>query len=277
MRHGDFQERAQSYAAYLSSASSPKNNPNSPDGKTYSTSPDNLSAGPNKNEYPAAYINDLTEEEKELYIEKINFLNSRTRNIIFDFKTELSTQGFAISDGNASNLTENSYKVTKEGALVDKFQKRDVPQSFIDLTDPSSFYPSLALLCMLVELIDGADGLVIRGGFGLHRGKNLADLAAKTTSEGDGVSDHAFGRGFDIHSVSQGEGRPTHSFEDAIGKIEEYYNGLHLLLQKISLLPKFLQPDSIVFAGSMTSKYTEDDDKVRQQYPRSWSSHRFWF
>jgi hypothetical protein len=108
-------------------------------------------------------------------------------------------------------------------------------------------------------------------------GRTWRILPPTSTGEGDGVSDHAFGRGFDIHSVSQGEGRPTYSFEDAIGKIEEYYNGLHLLLQKISLLPKFLQPDSIVFAASMTSKYTEDDDKVRQQYPRSWSSHRFWF
>jgi len=274
LHHGDFQDRAQSYAAYLASTSSSSNDPSAPDGAEYSISPDSLSAGPNKGDYPAAYIGNLTDEEKDLYIEKIKFLNSN-QNIAFDYTGELSVDGFQISDGGASNLKENSYRVTKEGELISDFGSRNVPQEFIDLKDPSSFYPSLALLCMLVELTQGADGLKIKGGFGLHRGRDLSDTIAGSTGEGNGVSDHAFGRAFDVSSIQ--DGQTTYSFSDGIGKMDEYFNGLHLLLVKIATLPRFLQPDSIVFAGSMTSKYTENDDKIRNNYPRSCSAYRFWF
>lgn len=264
MRLGDFQRRAQSYAAYLSNNNNSSNDPNAPDGAEYSISPDDLGAGPNVGEYPAAYIGSLNEDQKQLYIEKITFLNN-TQKMIFDFAGELSVKGFQISDGGEAGLKENSYKVTKDGQLLDEFRTREIPKEFIDLADPSSFYPSLALLCMLVDMVDAVDGLTIRGGFGLGRGANLSSGAADTTGKGSSLSDHAFGRGFDIFFIEDGQTR--YSFSDGKGKMDEYYNGLHLLLTRIASLPKFLQPDSIVFAATMANKYTEDDDKIRGMYP----------
>lgn len=238
--------------------------PSGPDGAQYNISADSLSAGTNKNDYPAAYIEDLTDEEKTIYITRIRFLSSN-KNLKLD--VELSERGFAISDENDRNgLYENSYRVDKEGKLYDKFSKRDLPAAFRNLKDPSSFYPSLSLLCMLVEMVDAAEGIKIDGGFGLHRGANLASTLAGTTGEGDGLSDHAFGRGFDIFSVTDGE--KECSFENAGTNADGYRDGLDILFRKIATLPKFLQPDCIVFSNDIgTTKYgSRDSQHIVSQY-----------
>jgi len=226
--------------------------PSGPDGAQYNVSVDSLSAGTNKNDYPAAYIEDLTDEEKQIYISKIRFLSS---NPNFKVGTELSERGFSISDENDGNdLYENSYRVDKEGKLYDKLGKRDLPAAFRNLKDPSSFYPSLSLLCMLVEMVDAAEGIKIDGGFGLHRGFDLASAIAGTTGEGDGISDHAFGRGFDIFSIT--DGQKEYSFRNAGTNADGYRDGLDILFRKMATLPKFLQPDCVVLSNDIgTTKY----------------------
>jgi len=140
---------------------------------------------------------------------------------------------------------------------------REIPKEFLELADPSSFYPSLALLCMLVELTEGS-GLKIAGGFGFWRGQNLSDASSGMTVKGDGVSDHAFGRGFDIDQI--GEGQSLIKFDISIP--DDYYQGLDMLLAKIATLPKFLQPDSIVFSSVMITYFnTQDDDTIMKNYP----------
>lgn len=168
---GFFQQKASSYGASISIN---QENPDGLDGQYYTLNPDALSLGPAKNSRPAALISDLSEEEKKVYTDCISLIN---QNINLGNNT-VSLSGFNISAFDRDKSLLKTYReaggeVNDQGTIVSGTDfLRNLQESFIDLPDPSFFYPSLSLMKMLIELT-GQDGLTIGGGFGFERGKNL--------------------------------------------------------------------------------------------------------
>lgn len=73
------------------------------------------------------------------------------------------------------------------------------------------------------------------------------------------ISDHAFGRGYDIMGV--GETKDSLKvLGDLVGKPEQWRNQFEIFLSKLSTLPVFLQPDSIVIGKVCYSQYVLPDD-----------------
>jgi hypothetical protein len=245
---GFFQQKASSYGA---SVSTNQENPDDLDGEYYTVDPDALSLGPAKNSRPAALISDLSEEEKTVYTDCISLLNQNIGSTVASFG------GFSISalekdKAILSTFREAGGLINDEGETIKTFAYRNLPESFLDLPDPSVFYPSLALMKMLIELTS-TSGLTIGGGFGLHRGSNLTRNDA-TMSEADGkkiISDHSFGRAFDIFKVGEkdvtGSSRPVNA--------ANYTQVFSTLMKKIAGLPPYLQPDSVVISRGMFSQY----------------------
>lgn len=274
---GEFQSRAASYAE-TSRITSPVQSDTDPDGEYYSVSPDALTAGPNKNNYPAALVTDLSEEEKTIYQSKIDLL--RTNRKLVPAGTDSSfglTQAgtFGITAKNPATAVDQSYffKDSTSQKPEENIQPaRDLQKEFIDLNDPSQFFPSLSLLCLLVELTEGEDGIFISGNFGLNRasgGDITSESNARQTGNENGISDHAFGRGFDIFSVGERQGEMK---QLNTSNMRDYETGLEILLSKMQNVPKFLQPDSVVISENLTKQIfgatgNDLESAVRARYP----------
>ena len=246
---GFFQQKASSYGASISVN---EEAPDNADGEYYSLDPDALSLGPAKNSRPAALILDLTEEEKKVYTDCITLLNQ-------NINAQVSLSGFGIGAYDKDRAALLQYReaggeINDQGAPKSAGQDflRKLPEDFIDLPDPSMFFPSLALMKMLIELT-GQNGLTLSGGFGFTRGSNLTGANATMTEE-DGqkiISDHSLGRAFDIDSV--GEKDVTNSSSPTSGST--YKACFEKLMKKIATLPAYLQPDSLVISRSVFSLY----------------------
>lgn len=249
---GFFQQKASSYGASMSTN---QETPDGVDGEYYTVDPDALSLGPAKNSRPAALISDLTEEEKKIYTDCIALINQN----ISSTNAVASSTGFQISALAKDKAILLKYRdvggeINDQGTERKAGQDfyRNLPESFIDLPDPSYFFPSLALMKMLIELT-GTEGLTIGGRFAFERGSNLTSGDADMSEE-DGkkiISDHSFGRAFDIHSLGQ---KNVTNSSKAINS-STYKDIFTTLMQKIATLPPYLQPDSVVISRGMFSQY----------------------
>lgn len=228
------------------------------DGGNYQISPDALGVGPAKNNYPAALISDLSDQEKEIYINAIRTVNN---NVEYRNGNPLTENGFSISAEQKDRATlKNNYQeaagnINDQGkdAGPNTSYYRTLPDAFLDLTDPSSFYPSITLLKMLIELTD-PNGLDLSIDFGLSRGRDLMGDNAGMTENQDAkktISDHAFGRGIDIYAVGQKNVAGSKLAVNATN----YKKCFELLMNKIALLPKYFQPDEVVISKGMYNHY----------------------
>jgi hypothetical protein len=262
---GFFQQKAKSYGAQITPTTSGSSSTgNEPDGTYYTGSPDALSLGPAKNSYPASLVSDLTESEKRIYTDAIQLLNTN-----INLNEDVSSTGFSITASESDKALLLKRKevggVINDRGTEDSFAYRNLPEAFLDLPDPSSFYPSLALMKMLIEISD-PNGLSISGGFGLNRGKNLntgsGNALMSEEEEGKGIfSDHAFGRSFDIFQVGD------KAVANSAKSIEKNYKEcFEKLMTKIATLPKYLQPDSVVISRTMYAQYVSDDSQRKQVF-----------
>jgi len=115
---GNFQLRAQSYASQIANVGG--SDP-AIDGAEYNLSADDIGAGPNLSDYPAAYINIMNTEQRQLYMRKIDLLNNNP-NIKMDEK--LDYDGFVISASSDLKKKENSYLVNPDGTIRERDKGR---------------------------------------------------------------------------------------------------------------------------------------------------------
>lgn len=258
---GFFQQKAYGYSNSII-ANTTDDNGTTVDGGNYQIDPDALGVGPAKNGYPAALISDLSDEEKQIYIDAIELVNN---NVTFDGNGQLSTSGFTINaydrdkQSLKNNYQEAAGNINDQGkdAGPNTSYYRTIPDKFLELSDPSSFYPSITLLKMLISMTD-PNGLDLKVGFGFKRGSNLTSDDAVMSENQSGkktISDHAFGRAIDIWEVGQknvaGSKLPVNA--------TNYEKCFKMLMEKIALLPKYLQPDEIVISRAMYAKYVPDE------------------
>ena len=217
---------------------------------------------------PIALIADLTEEEKAFYIERGTLLNSTIPHDAlingFDFDIPNSWSNGKVSSGTQTqfeNVPPDEYgKYLSSNVINAPQQKAFVCTALIEL-----------LLCLV-------DKISINGGFGLERAVvsettansgGINGASANITSGTAALSDHVFGRAFDIQYI----GRTQDSSQKISINSAEYEVQLDTLLEALSTVPMPLLPDLIVIHPEVGRKIgvaeglESMDTAVKMKYP----------
>jgi len=239
----------------------------SSDGTTYPHSLSGYAAEPNAESFNGgsrqiALLENLTESEKQIYATKIAELNKKTNfgGNIYMFQIDF--------DKNKAHqqLSGLSFGLYQEGTYFDNGRGAPIPLAKEYLgTGTKNCHVSAALLELLLQL---TNSIYIKGGQGTDRGiigPNFSGL----TAENNSISDHSFGRGYDIHSV----GTDASTSTDLVTNLDSYRKGLDLLLSTLQKLPRELHPDLIVVHDQLATelgvleKGLEDaNSAVREKY-----------
>lgn len=183
-----------------------------------------------------AIVDELSQEESEIYLERGRELNKRipesalTIGFQFDIPNNLSSYKFSQTD---SYFPESSQGSAVDQALITAPSKRA--------------YVCTALIECLLMLTDPTKGVPVKGRFGLSRAvlsendatqRNLDPSAGIDEKNTNTMSDHVFGRAFDIDAIG--------SFSN-FGKSKEHYAAsLNYVLSRLNTMPMQLIPDLIV-------------------------------
>jgi len=222
----------------------------------------------NGNRY-VALIDQLTEAEKTEYQNKINALNNKA-----NFDGSISLNGFSINfdtNSKGQNLKSLTFDISQSGSYI---KSGDIYSYKTDVIDKSLFgtgarkaYPSAALIELLSRL---TDSLFIKGGFGTWRGIIGPNFSALTEGN-NSVSDHAFGRGFDIGAV--GITKQQAYWLGSAPAASYYLQALTLLLSYIEQMPQSLHPDLIVIGDNLRDQLgvreglESADSVIRKSHP----------
>jgi len=254
---GFFQQKASAYVQLMANDTD-KSNPYRMDGKPYDVDDDAISLGAPNNNFPATLVSDASEEEKKIYEDIMTLIKSNGNLDIADGPTM-----FAI---NAEKSF--SFKDINQRADFDSNTKLTDIQKFLDLPDANTsfFYPSISLMLMLLEICNANSGIAITGEFAFYRGSNLGSSESYMTAlerSTSTISDHAFGRAFDILGIGLTKNTKKQFINLNPEKWAEYFE---IFITQISNLPIFLQPDSITISKKCYDTYIksgEDPDGLK--------------
>lgn len=223
------------------------------------------SAAPGLGERAVALESELSDDEKQIYLERGGLLKKTinepalTVGYQFDIPNVLSTYSFTQTN---SYYTEEfkTANTSVDGALISAASQKA--------------YISAALIECLLMLTDATKGVKISGNFGLYRAViSESDKTSRNSNPESGInkdnknsiSDHVFGRAFDIRSVGD--------FSTLSGSKERYAAALDMVLQKLNLLPQPLMPDMITIHPDVAKDkginegFESVDTAIKTQYP----------
>ena len=195
-----------------------------------------------------ALDSELTEEEKAFYIERGTLLHNT-------IKDKALIQGYSIDFPN----TWDNFLLLSTHTYFPDVKKDDKYLDNTIITAPEQkAYISAALIELLIIL---TDKIGFGGGFGTHRakaseqGKNSAGInnsnAQGSATKGTVISDHVFGRGFDMMKI----GRTKESilaFQPE--NPNDYETKLYYLLDALSTVPMPLLPDLIMIHPQVATR-----------------------
>lgn len=228
-----------------------------------------------------AFKDELSEQEKTVYAQKLASLHKKQ-----------NFAGSRISSFNL-NLNEATYKEKVNGKIIEKkqdirnlgfklnsfggFKSSGESYGLIDLDSSllgsgiRECYVSAALVEFLLQI---TNKIYIYGEQGTVRGIIGSNFSA-LSKDNNSVSDHAFGRGFDIFNIGMTkETSIALRRGSAAAPKKDYADALHILLTHLSTMPGYLQPDLIIVSSDLTTdlglneKGLEDaDSALRKRYP----------
>jgi hypothetical protein len=175
----------------------------------------------------------LSDKEKEVYATKVAELNNKA-----NFKGSVSA--FTIdfnTNKEGQNLSNLGFLINQEPSYISgSRQALPVDPSLLG-SGSKKCNISAALIEMMLQV---TNKIFIQGQTGVRTlvGPNFSLL----TAENNSVSDHAFGRGFDIMAV----GNSVTAADPLSKNIDTYRQGLHLLLTTLNGLTQDLHPDLII-------------------------------
>ena len=207
---------------------------------------------------------EITEEEKKIYIDRGTLLKQSinepalTRGFEFDIPDVLSSYSF---------VQTNSY-------YTDEYKAADnsVDSSLISAPKKRAYISASLIECLLM-MTDINKGVKIIGTFALNRAVlSESDKTSRHSNPESGIdknhknsiSDHVFGRAFDIRSVGD--------YGVIRGK-ERYAVVLDMILQKLNTMPQPLIPDLIVIDPDVAKDkgvgegFESVDTAIKTQYP----------
>jgi hypothetical protein len=220
------------------------------------------SEAPGLGERAIAAEEELSEEEKQIYIDRGTLLkqsiNEPALTIGFDFDIPdvLSSYSFVQT---SSYYNVDSTELSVESSLISSPKKKA--------------YISASLIECLLMMTDVNKGVKINGTFALNRAVlSESDKTSRNSNPESGIdknsknsiSDHVFGRAFDIRSVGD--------YGVIRGK-ERYAVALDIVLQKLNTMPQPLIPDLIVIDPDVAKDkgigegFESADTAIKTQYP----------
>jgi hypothetical protein len=216
---------------------------------------------------PIALVAQLSEEEKAFYIERGTLLNQT-------ISSSALIDGFDFDIPDSWSASKLSSTQTFFPDVPADENGRYLSSSIISGAKQKAFICT-ALIELLLALVDK---MSINGGFGTHRavitetaentgGINLG--SAEGASGSAALSDHVFGRAFDIQSV----GRTQDSSEAISTNATKYELQLDYLLEALNTLPMPLLPDLIVIHPEVARKIgvaeglESMDTAIKVKYP----------
>lgn len=219
---------------------------------------------PSLGERSVAIIDELGEDEKAIYLERGTLLKKSLNELAltigfqFDIPNELSSYSFVQT--NTYYLGDESVAQGIDTAVITAPQKKA--------------YVSAALIECLLMLTDVTKGISLNGSFGLARAilseddnsdRNINPEKGLDKNNKNSISDHVFGRGFDVTQVG--------NFVN-LGKNKlTYAAALDQFLNKLSTLPQPLHPDLIVIHPDVAKDmgiaegFESTNTVVRTKYP----------
>lgn len=207
----------------------------------------------------------MSTEEKAWYKERAQKLGSY--NTVYDYA---GLNGFTFDLDNSLNSIESTgshYPGVPDAGGV-------VPKSIIDMSSQKA-YICPAMIELLIFLNTKIE---IRGGFGFGRGADPSKQGSNLTplKDGDYVSDHVFGRAFDIDIVGP-LNQPNSGRRIVIGKEgankDKYITALEVLFEALSSAPLHLIPDLFGISSDLneefgiSKKFEEDTARIKVSYP----------
>jgi hypothetical protein len=211
-----------------------------------------------------AVVDQLSEQEKQEYAKKLKELNNKANfdanfydfNLDFDTNSEkqdLKTLGFDIVQGGGytADGTGKLGSVTIDKTLLG--------------TGKKLCKVSAALIELMSQL---TNSLHIRGGQGTERGiigNNFKALTSEDLGNTNSVSDHAFGRGFDIMGLGVSKAQEiTLGKNNFVAKKVDYMKALDLLLTHMQTLSYDLHPDLIMISNEISAELGLKDSRTRR-------------
>ena len=220
------------------------------------------SEAPGLGERAIAAEEELTEDEREIYITRGTLLKQSinepalTTGFDFDIPDVLSSYSFVQTN---SYYNVDSTELSVESSLISSPKKKA--------------YISASLIECLLMITDVNKGVKINGTFALNRAVlSESDKTSRHSNPESGIdknnknsiSDHVFGRAFDIRSVGD--------YGVIRGK-ERYAVALDIVLQKLNTMPQPLMPDLIVIDPDVAKDkgigegFESVDTAIKTQYP----------
>ena len=202
--------------------------------------PTNVSSGSRRE---VAIKSQLSAEEAAIYEERIALL--RATDMVAD--SSHLTFNFNVDSFNAIPANYTLYETNSYDFLEKKYPKVD--RSFAkNLTGNQKAYVSASLIELLLQL--DSKNLILKGGLGSTRGfvgSNFSNL-----EDGGSITDHAFGRAFDIDKVGNTQ---ADLIDLSGGNLDKYKKALTKLLDTLVTIDQSLHPDLIVIHNSLKTEY----------------------
>lgn len=194
-----------------------------------------------------ALDSELSEEERAFYIERGTLLHETIKDLSL-------VDGFRID---FPDTWVNQRLVSTRSYYPDVKQDYRIVSNDLISAPVQKAYICTSLIELLLALVDK---IGIRGGFGTERAlvTNTKDndaginLGTAQAEEGKGmvITDHAFGRAFDIQAI----GTSQDSLEEISTQSLKYETQLDIFLEALSTIPMPLLPDLIVMHPEVANK-----------------------
>jgi hypothetical protein len=211
-----------------------------------------------------AVDSELSEQEKKEYIKKLTELNNKPK---FDGSLQAFNLDFNTNSAN-QDLKSLGFDIVQGGGYT-----ADGTNSLGSVTIDKTLLGTGAKLCQvsaaLIELmLQLTNSLYIRGGQGTERGiigNNFKALTSDKLGTTNSVSDHAFGRGFDIMGLGVTKAQEiTLGKDNFVAKKVDYLRALDLLLTQMQTLSYDLHPDLIMISDEISVEMGLKDSRIRR-------------
>ena len=195
---------------------------------------------------PVTIVSDLSPEEKSIFDERLKQVVAT--GMVSDVNQLAFT--FRATDSAKIGSTSKIYLTASRGVNNDANPILSTDQSYWSGIDGKLAYTCASMVELLLCLGSSGSGLYIKGSLGVTNG--FTGAAQGNMADQGGVSDHTFGRAFDINVIGK-------SSTDGVilsGKnIDNYRAALNMLLVKLKSIPEYLHPDLIVIHDQLVTEY----------------------
>lgn len=211
-----------------------------------------------------AVVDELSEQEKEQYEIKLKELKQKKNfdATFVDFNLDFNT------NSEKQDLKSLQFDIIQGGGYTadgtGKLGSVTIDKTLLG-TGQKLCKVSAALIALMLEL---TNKIHIRGGQGTERGiigNNFKALTNEQLGNTNSVSDHAFGRGFDIMGLGISKAQEiTLGKDNFVAKKVNYLAALDLLLTHLQTISYELHPDLIMISNEISVEMGLKDSRTRR-------------